>query len=184
MQTTTPRGQKERHLRLYTVDSVVEGKLNVSEMLRTLDDLNIVTKTFVHLQDANCNATNWSFARGAVSINRNSILFVLEMGDPPARKVQRQQFGFTRACAKLRLGRFDVEGFVHVPPGGTPMSRINQDNHPFMAITSASVSCGNLQFAAPFLAINRSHIDAAQELYTPEESSEESAKSERAPALR
>ena len=65
---------------------------------------------------------------------------------------------FTRA----RVGAFDVEGFVHVPPRGDPLLRFNQDTHPFIAVTSASVVGPDRQFEAPFLAIKRSHILAVQ----------------------
>ena len=53
------------------------------------------------------------------------------------------------------------------------MTRIHQDVHAFIAVTSASVSRGDEQFAAPFVAINRRHILAAQELYPAESEGEE-----------
>ena len=71
---------------------------------------------------------------------------------------------FARAPVRLRVGHFDVEGLVHVPAGGNPMMRLNQQGHPFLALTSASVVGEETQTGVPFLAVNRSHILAAQEL--------------------
>ena len=160
----------ERQVRVYTTEGLIEGHLKVSAMLRTLDDLNITTKQFVTIHDADVEAGTLNFRPGTLSVNRDNVLFVVEQ-TPPQRRRATPSFGFTRAGTRLRIGSFDVEGFVHVPPGGTPMSRINQDNHPFMALTSGSVSRGEEQFAVPFLAINRRHVLAAQELYDHSEGS-------------
>ena len=43
-----------------------------------------------------------------------------------------------------------------------PLLRFNQDTHPFIAVTSASVVGPDTRFEAPFLAIKRSHILAVQ----------------------
>lgn len=153
----------DRAVRLYTEHGTADGTLRVAAMLRTLDDLNIVTKGFINLHDASFEPPTWRFAAGAVSINRASVYFAIERESAPRGK--SDSLGYTRAGARIQLGPYTVDGFVHVPPGGSPMARIHQDNHAFIAFTSASVTRGDEQFAAPFLAVNRAHILAAQELY-------------------
>ena len=65
---------------------------------------------------------------------------------------------------RLRVGDYIVDGFLHVPPGGNPMMRLHQDSRAFIALTAASATRGDAEFSAPFLAVNRKHILAAQQL--------------------
>lgn len=152
-------GQVERPVRVHTIDAIIDGYLRTSDTLRTLDDLNLGAPSFVIVHRPQFLAGNWSLMEGPVAISKASIQFVLELGDPP-RMAMRQGTRF------IRLGGedFNIQGFVHVPPGGTCMARINQrDGRPFLAITSALVTGPNAQFAASFLAVNRRHIRFAQE---------------------
>ncbi len=47
------------------------------------------------------------------------------------------------------------------------MRRLDQSNHPFISLTWAAVKGPDTKLTAPFLAVNRAHILAAQEI-TPE----------------
>ncbi len=64
-----------------------------------------------------------------------------------------------------------MHGFVHVPPGGNPMTRLNQGEHAFVALTSASVIGPGEELATPFLAVNRGHILAARPIGEQEQGS-------------
>ena len=133
----------------------------VSEVLRTLDDLNLAAKAFLTVHSPVLEGTGWSFPGGPLSVNKGNILFLAELSEREGG--QSEQFvDFTRAAVRLRVGAFDIEGFVHVPPRGDPMMRFNQDTHPFIAVTSGSVVGPDKQFEASFLAIKRSHIMAVQ----------------------
>jgi hypothetical protein len=87
---------------------------------------------------------------------------VVELGCPPALATSRPAGArFTRAALRVRVGAFDVEGFVHVPPGGSAVSRLDQ-GAPFLGMTSVSVVGPGAHFASGFLALSRRHIVAAQ----------------------
>ena len=158
--------RESRPVRFETVHGTVEGILEVSAILRTLDDLNVVAKHFVTVHRPQLAGSDWRFDEGALAINKQSILLVQELAEPASKS--KKSFGgtFSRASVRLRVGHFDVEGFVHVPAGGDPMKRLNQQEHPFLALTSASVVGDETRTGVPFLAVNRSHILAAQELPT------------------
>lgn len=163
--------QNERGVRIQTTEGRIEGNLRIATRLRTLDDLNLVSKRLVTLYSAHAEETNWPFDPGQVSINKASVLFVQELGTPTVQT--GVSFGrFTRSPVRLRVGAFDIQGFVHVPPGGMAMKRLDQDNHPFVSLTSVLVSGPDGEFTAPFLAVNRSHIIAAQEVEHPVEEAE------------
>ena len=159
-----PLGERQdRAVRLATVDGDVVGKLRLSELLRTLDGLNVVSKYFVAVHDAELSATGWSFEGGMLAINKNAILFATEITafEPP----KEQRHGdYTRRAVRIQVATFQVEGFVHVAHGGSALARLNQDTHPFIAITSASVAGPGAPFGTPFLAVHRRHIQAVQEL--------------------
>ena len=53
-------------------------------------------------------------------------------------------------------------GFVQVPAGGSPMTRIDQDEHAFLPLTTVLVSGAGEATTAPFLAVNSNFIEAAQ----------------------
>lgn len=160
------QNQHERGVRIHTTAGRVEGNLRIAATLRTLDDLNLVAKRLVSLRSAHPEDPSWTFDPGALSINKASILFLMELGTPAVQP--GTSFGrFTRSPVRLRVGSYDIEGFVHVPPGGVAMKRLDQDNHPFVSLTSVLVSGPDGEFTAPFLAVNRSHIIAAQEVEHP-----------------
>ena len=154
-------GWTERTVRIETLHGSIEGHVLISQLMRTLDELNMVSKAFLIVHSSVLDGTGWSFPDGELSVNKSNILFLAELSSPAGG--QSEKFvDFTRAPVRIRVGPFDVEGFVHVPPRGDPLLRFNQDTHPFIAVTSASVVGPNRQFEAPFLAIKRSHILAVQ----------------------
>ncbi len=159
-----PLGDREdRAVRLANVDGDVVGKFRLNAMLRTLDDLNVVSKYFVVVHDAELSATGWSFEGRTLAINKNAILFATEITAYVPRREQHHG-GYTRQAVRIQVAKFEIEGFVHVPHGGSALVRLNQDTHPFIAMTSASVAGPGAPFATPFLAVNRRQIQAAQEL--------------------
>jgi hypothetical protein len=167
--------QQERSERLISVQTTagrVEGSLRIAARLRTLDDLNLVSKNLVALRSARPDDETWSFSEGELSIHKASIVFVHELDAPSVQS--GVSFGrFTRSAVRLKVGAFDIQGFVHVPPGGVAIKRLDQGNHPFVSLTSVLVSGPDGEFTAPFLAVNRNHIIAAQEAQQPADSEEE-----------
>lgn len=158
----------DRPVRLYTDRGIVQGTLRISGMLRTLDDLNLASRAFVALQQADATATGWGFDPGPLAVQRQAVLFVVEDEDCP-RGPSRGGAGFSRAPVRLRVGEFDIDGFVHVPPGGAPLARIQQGGSPFLAVTSASIAGPDTQLAAGFVAVNRHRIVAAQAAFVSEQ---------------
>jgi hypothetical protein len=156
-------GRQERKVRVQTLSGPIEGSLLINARLRTLDDLNVVSKRFVTLHSVGSASHDWSFDEATLAVNKSSILFLQELS---AQSVQPgSQFDrFTRASIRVRVGDFDIQGFVHVPPGGAAMKRLDQNNHAFVSLTSALITGPDTQSTAPFLAVNRNHIIAAQEV--------------------
>ncbi len=155
---------QERQIRVRTLHEVVDGLIRVSPLLRTLDDLNVVSRHFLTLHNPVVSSDEWAAEDGPLAVNRDSILFVMELVVAPPVERTPDADRFSRASIRLRVGDYLVEGYLHVPPGGSPLKRLHQDSRPFLALTRASVSRQGANFEAPFLAINRTHILAAQEL--------------------
>ncbi len=157
-------GWTERTVRIETLQGSIEGHVLISQLMRTLDELNMVAKAFLIVHSSVLDGTGWSFPAGELSVNKSNILFLAELSAPAGGQSDEKFVDFTRAPVRLRVGPFDVEGFVHVPPRGDPLLRFNQDTHPFIAVTSATVVGPDTRFEASFLAIKRSHILAVQPL--------------------
>jgi hypothetical protein len=151
--------QVERPVQIQTNRERLSGSLQSTPHQRTLDDLNVGSRQFIVL---------WESAREAgmpspVAIAKSSILFVWEAGEPPA--VPHESVGrFTRSSVQIRVGEFDIAGFIHVPPGGDVLQRVLGATHPFLSVTSASVVGPDGEFAAGFLAINMKHIETLRPL--------------------
>jgi hypothetical protein len=146
----------------------IEGSLASSGMLRLLDDLNVVAKRFLTVNEPLFLSGPWSQGEGSVTVNRDSIVFVVELpGCPPPPGNSRVASRFTRAPVEMLLQNYAIRGFVHVNPNGNPMSRLNQGDHAFVAVTSVSVIGPDEQFATPFLAVNRAHVLAARMIEEP-----------------
>jgi hypothetical protein len=131
--------------------------------------LNVVSPGFLPLDVDQVTVDGWFNVQGRASINTSSILFVRELSEPPTRGGQRVEAArFSRAAVRLRVGDYEVRGFMHVPGRGDPTWRLNHEKCKFIAVTSASVVGPGVEFATPFLAVNRQHISAAQEIHLDE----------------
>jgi hypothetical protein len=158
-------GQEKRQVLIQTIHGAVEGCVTTGKQIRTLDDLNMFSRKFLRVEDAGTSSSAWSFSPGTLGINTSSILFVIERSKFKRKAGKRVEAArFNRAAVLLRVGEFDIQGFVHVPGRGDILTRLNRDKYPFIALTSASVIGPESEIAAPFLAVNRSHIMAAQEI--------------------
>jgi hypothetical protein len=137
-------------------------------MIRLLDDLNVVNHAFRTIQSPVVATEGWEVEDGPLAIHRDSILFVMEREDAPPLPVDRpgamEAARHTRAALRLWVGEFVIEGFVHVAPGGTPLSRLYHARRPFMALSSAKVIGPGGTTETSFIAVNRSHVTSAQEL--------------------
>ena len=163
----------DRAVRIQTVHGTVEGILPVSPVVRTLDDLNVVSRNFLTVHAPVVPSRGWPFDGPELAVNKSSILFLMEFSGGAARRVGRPEAAaHTRAPVRLRVGEYSIEGFLHVPRGGNPMTRLNQAGHPFIALTSAFVVGPDARFTTAFLAVNRAHILAAQEVQPLDEETE------------
>jgi hypothetical protein len=163
-------GREKRFVRIQTIHGVIEGCVLTGPQIRTLDDLNMFSRKFLRVEEAVVTSPTWSFRPGTIGINTSSILFVIERSKFKKKSGKRVEAArFNRAAVLLRVGDFDIQGFVHVPGRGDILTRLNRDKYPFMALTSASVIGPDSELAAPFLAVNRSHVMAAQDMGQEEE---------------
>jgi len=164
-----PRVEKRqrRPVKIQAIRCGIEGCLRVSPGLRTLDDLNVVARNFLTVHEPQLDSPDWPVADGPLSINKETILFLWERDGIDKTWGRRIEPGrFTRSAIRLWVGSFVIQGFLHVPRGGDPMRRLNQDSHPFIALTSASVVGPHSDYVFSFLAVNRMHISAAQPMST------------------
>jgi len=166
--------RQTRRVRLETIHGTIEGDLRISAQLRTLDDLNVVSKNFVTLHDPLVAGESRGFGAGPLTVNKNVIRLVTEIGAPPRAPRLSAPNQFKLASLRLHVGGLDVQGFVHVPRGGVAMKRIDQDSHSFLALTSALVEGPEGEFTTSFVAVNRELIATAQELMQPEPASSSS----------
>jgi len=156
---------EERRLHIQSLQGVVEGVLRTSPSLRTLDDLNLVARNFVTLHDPSVDGQQWGDQQTRMALSKASILFVIEDTEALGPRTIDPET-YSREPLRLRIAEFDIQGFLHVPHGSDPMQRLNQDGHPFVALTSASIVGPGVELAVPFLAVNRQRIALAVELPT------------------
>jgi hypothetical protein len=151
-----------RRVLMGTLNGTLEGDLRVSQRLRTLDFLNRNATRFLTVQDAKVVGSRWSFEGTVVSVNASSVLWVAEVGAmrPGGRRPGAPQLN--RSAIRLCFPDCEVLGFLHTPAMGDPVARLNQEQNPFIAITSASMIGSDNEFAAAFLAVNRLHVFAAE----------------------
>jgi hypothetical protein len=158
-------GSDGRRLRLITVHGHVDGQVRVNPRISTLHYLNVtsMSQSFIVLTPPIEPSPEWNVANGSLALAFDSVLFVQEMTDlPPADSDRAAAALYERCAVRLNVGGYAVDGFIHMPPGGDPISRLNQDRHPFFALTAVSVMGTRDQFAAPFLAVKRSEVIALQ----------------------
>jgi len=160
-------GPHQRRIRIQTHHGSIEGALTTSSGTSTMHYLNVISasQNFLQIKPPVTCAGNWRFEDAPLAVAADSILFVTEVaecvptpGDPHAAA------RFKRARIRLRLDEYDIDGYVHVPPGGDPVARLNQDRHTFIALTSVTVVGPGIELTAPFLAVRRTEILAMQVL--------------------
>ena len=89
-------GRTERIVRIETPHGSIEGRLLISQLVRTLDDLNMAVKAFLTVHSPVLDGTGWSFPDSPLSVNKNNILFLAELSSPDTG--QSEKFvDFTRA---------------------------------------------------------------------------------------
>ncbi len=152
-----------------TTFGTFEASLTCSAGMRTLDAVNQLSSSVVILRAPVVPALGPPFGPGRLAIVKSSILFVQELETPPATSGSRPRCRFWQSPVALRVGEFIVEGSVHVPIGGDPLLRIHQSGPAFLALTSVVARASGSEFEAPFLAVNRFQIAAAQKLPEREE---------------
>ena len=163
--------RNERPVELFTVHGVLRGVLPTTATRRTLDELNMASRTFITVEQPQSPGESWFAPSDALVVNKSAVLFLRELASPPVQPAG--QFArFTRAPVSLRVGPCFVHGFMHVPPGGRPLKRLDQDPHAFIALTAVLVTGPDTEFTVPFLAVNRSHVSAAQQVGQSETASE------------
>jgi hypothetical protein len=160
--------REKRRVKVTTINEVVEGYLCVGRRPRTLDALNLAAPLFLVVDVDRAPREGSFFERGRVGISTSTILFVCELTEFHRDDGRVEAARFVRSPVRLQVGGYQIQGFMHVPGRGDPMTRLNQLRHPFIAMTSASVMGPDSQFAAPFLAVNRYNISAAQEIVAEE----------------
>jgi hypothetical protein len=159
-----------RPVRIFAERLTFDGLLNISLGARTLDELNLSSRSFLTLSTPRLIGGSLELIDGPIALNKASILFVLEIPDLGASLGRTDDdpelHRFGRAAIRLRVNEYVVEGYVHTGPGGSPLMRLHQSAHPFIALQSAVVTGPGNDFGAPFLAINRAHILSAQEMFS------------------
>lgn len=158
-------GRVYRRVRVQLEHGAIEGGISIGEQVRTLDDLNMASARFVTLVEPQGDDAVMPLNETPVVLSKSRILFLVETGEPPAR-LGRSAIAqrMNRSPIRMRVGEYLIEGFVHVPFGGKPMLRLKQEGHPFLAVTEAKVVGSYATLEAGFLAVNREHVVAGQDL--------------------
>ena len=166
--TTAPQGSDSRRLRLVTRHGHVDGSVLANPRVATLRYLNITSATqhFIVISPPIEPSAGWNIVDGALAIAIDSLLFVQELTALAFPSDRAAAALYERCAIRLSVGEFAVEGYLHMPPGSNPISRLNQNSHPFFALSAVSVIGPDTQFAAPFLAIKRSEVIALQAVGT------------------
>ena len=157
----------ERRIRIQTAQGAIEGSLPVGAGATTMRRLNVVSATqkFLQLRPPVLCTPECVFRDGPLSVVIDSIVFVTEVAEfVPVPEEPQAAARFRRARVILLLKDYLIEGFVHVPPGGDPIVRLNQDRHKFIALTSVTVKTADQEFSVPFMALNGSELLAIQEI--------------------
>jgi hypothetical protein len=153
---------QKRLIRLGTVHGEVRGYIRVHPEVRTLDDLNLSSVQFLHVEEALEDGPEDGSGDDVVAINGAATLWVVEV--TPFRRaesrIEAKRFG--RTAVRLAVGEFDIQGFLHVAESVDALERLNRDKNRFIALTSASVSGPDCVFGAPFLMVNREQIVSAR----------------------
>lgn len=168
--TTHLENRVVRAIRVFTETLTFDGLLNVSLGGRTLDELNAASRPMLTLNSPRAEAGGWAPGDGPLLVNREAILFVVEIPEPGATlgksEAEPELQRFDRSAIRLRVGPYDVEAYVHTSHGANPLVRLSQSVHPFIALNAANVSGPGVEMTVPFLAAHRAHVLVAQELFS------------------
>lgn len=158
-------GSEGRRLRLITSHGHVDGQVRINPRISTLHYLNVtaMSQSFIVLAPPIEPSAGWNVVEGSLALAFDAVLFVQEISDFRLVDSDRAAAAlYERRAVRLNAGEYAVEGFIHMAPGGSPIGRLNQDRHPYLALTAVSVMGPHGQFAAPFLAIKRSEVITLQ----------------------
>ncbi len=154
-----------RRVRVQTSHGAIDGDLAINPRVRTLDELNAASCKFFTIRASEVTLPGASFEAGPLGLNKESILFVTELSERTRTSDQRvERSHFVRSAVRLRVGEFDIQGYLHVRGLRDPLVWLNHSRQPFVALTSASVIGPSAEFATAFLAVNPRHVLAAQDL--------------------
>lgn len=155
--------REQRSVRVQTVHGAINGVVAIGAKVRTLDELNVPTHKFLIVDAPEICLPGCCFDGGAVGINKDSVLFVTEQRDchlTTDHRVERSHF--VRMPIRLRLGQFDIQGFLHIRGLRDPLIWFSQTRQLFLALTAASVVGPDSEFATAFIAVNPRHVLAIQ----------------------
>lgn len=159
-----------RPIRVFARGLTLDGLLNVSLGGRTLDELNAASRPALALTSALVVAGDWTIGDGPILIHKAAILCVTEIPDLGARlpggRAEPEIRRFGRSAIRLRLEDWTIEAYVHTSHGSDPLARLSQAGHPFIALNAATLTGPGIDLSVPFLAVNRTHVLAAQELWS------------------
>lgn len=153
---------QSRRIVIGTMNGTLEGDLQISPQLRTLDYFNRNATKFVTIHKVQATGSRSRFGRAPVRLNASNILWVAEVQSmrAPTRPLARETMN--RSAVRLCFEDSEASGFLHTPAQGDPLVRLSQDGAIFIALTSASVISADTEFAAAFLAVNRQRVFAAE----------------------
>ena len=99
--------REERQIRIESLGGRVNGHLRVGPAVRTLDDLNMVSRGFVVIYRPQFSDRPGEFGENELVLNRSSILFVSE---PPIPLIDSgTRFGvFSKVPVRVRIGRRSI----------------------------------------------------------------------------
>jgi hypothetical protein len=160
-------GREERMIRIYTIHGPFEGLLHTSPGVSTMHYLNVMatTQNYLILEPPLVCAHDWLTKDAGLAIAIESILFVVELSEfVPKPGDPHEAALFKRAPVRMRLADFVVDGYVHVAPGADPIARLNQDRHPFVAMTAVTAIGPHEECTVPFMAVASRYIAAIQRI--------------------
>jgi hypothetical protein len=141
-----------------------EGDLPAGAQVRTLDHLNRGTTRFLTLHDARPLSAQASLQSSSVSVNIDAIFWVAEIDANPRTVRGGAKPALNRVAVRFCFPQYEILGFLHTPPQGDPLARLNQDRGSFVAVTSASILGSDTERAASFVAVNARQVFTAETL--------------------
>ena len=164
----TPDKMLDRMVRVFTDRAVFDGRLRLTGLGRTLDELNSTSRTFLLLETPMLadDASGATIAE-QIAVNKESILFALEIeartAVPSDLRTPSEKNRIAQSVLQLTAAAYTIEGNVHVFQAGNPLARIYLPGHPFIALTAATIAAPGFELSTPFLAVNRAHVFSALE---------------------